>query len=176
MPLKVVYYITYYGFSALCPSSSIWNRTQCVEYWIFSILKWKGGEALMQVGPFKTVNLNDWTTGPVIELNHLQVRRWGKHLMWVHHKELTIINALVVHTVQCIQTLCNLGAHSTHVHWANYNHKHKNHQTTLLKCGWNKTANVYSSHCDVTQVSILRDCTHSLLGFRLDKASMFLLP
>lgn len=72
----MVYYNEYYGFSVLCPSSSIQNRTQFAEYSTFSILKWKGGGGgIYAGGSIKTVNFNDWTTGPVIELNHWQVRR-----------------------------------------------------------------------------------------------------
>jgi len=42
-----------------------------------SIFWWKGPKAPMHMGLFTTANLNDGTTGPIIELSHWQVTRWG---------------------------------------------------------------------------------------------------
>ena len=67
----------YYWFPGLCPSSSTTNRTQCARYRISSTFWWKGPKAPMHVGLFTTANLNDSTTGPIIELSHWQVTRWG---------------------------------------------------------------------------------------------------
>jgi len=38
---------------------------------------WKGPKAPMHMGLFNTANVNDGTTGPIIELSHWHMTRWG---------------------------------------------------------------------------------------------------
>jgi hypothetical protein len=42
-----------------------------------SISWWKGPKAPMHMGLFTTANVNDGTNGPIIELSHWLVTRWG---------------------------------------------------------------------------------------------------